>query len=357
MKKKDKKEFKRKDVRLKNLDVSDLGTFEDEDDKILDKTTTKIEEKYKKSKKSGLKLQTCRVIKISSNYKAHVLCGEKIYTALLSGRLKQIAFDTKNIIAIGDLVKVDLSANPRIEEICERKNVLSRFNEGKIQKKIIIAANIDYLIITVSYDEPPISYGLIDRYICASEIENITPIICVNKIDLKKKNDKQFDLNMEYYKSNGYKVIYVSALTQEGLDDLKEILKDKISVFSGHSGVGKSSIINKLQPGLNLSVNQISNHTKKGVHTTTTATMFHWDFGGFLIDTPGIKTFTLRYEDIDKIPKVFPGFSELSLGCKFSDCTHTHEDECKVKEAVRTKIIPQEKYESYLRIYNSLRGN
>ncbi len=356
MKKKDKKELKRTDIRIKNIDVSDLDMFEDEDNLIVQKTTTKIENKYKKTKKNNVVLKTGRVIKIFTNYKVEILSDNKTYKAVLSGRLKQIVFDTKKIVAVGDLVKFDISSKePRVEEILERKNEISRYNEGKIQKKIIIAANIDYLIITVSYKEPTINYGLIDRYICASEIQNITPIICINKIDLKEKEDNEFEQNISYYKKNGYKTISVSAKTGYGMDKLKEILKDKISVFSGHSGVGKSSIINKLQPGINLFVKGISNHTKKGVHTTTSATMIAWDFGGFLIDTPGIKTFALHYEDLDKIPKVFPGFKMLYPMCKFSDCTHIHESDCAVKEALATAEIPYKKYESYIRIYNSIK--
>ena len=138
---------------------------------------------------------------------------------------------------------------------------------------------------------------------------------------------------------------------------LKELLKNKVSVFSGHSGAGKSSIINSIQPGLNLSVGEISDFTYKGVHTTSTSKLFRWDFGGFLIDTPGIKTFGLRNEDKDNLRTVFPGFDKFSGICSFYNCTHTHEENCAVKKAVEEDKYTFERYESYLRIYDSLKTN
>lgn len=354
MKKKDKKAFKRINVRIKNISITDMDVFEDEDSPIKDKTTTKILDKYKSTKKTGIKLKSGKVLKVTANYQAEVLCDGKILNAVLSGRLKQIAFDTKNILTVGDNVKIDDSVQPRIEEISERTNMISRYSEGKIQKKIPIASNINQLIIVSSCCRPEISFGLIDRYICAAELENIVPIICINKMDLYEK-DENFERNVSYYKKNGYTVVLVSAYNGTGLDELKKILKDKTSVFSGHSGVGKTSIINKLQPGLNLRIANVNNHTSKGTHTTTTARMIEWNFGGFIVDTPGIKTFMLNYEDADKIPRVFPGFKSLFTKCKYSDCTHIHEKECAIKTAVKNGKILHSRYESYLRIYDSLK--
>jgi ribosome biogenesis GTPase len=198
-----------------------------------------------------------------------------------------------------------------------------------------------------------LNLGLIDRYICTANIAEIEPVICINKTDLLS-DIEILEEATEYYKDQNIKIVFVSCENNTGFDELKEVLRNKTSVFSGHSGVGKSSIINILMPDLNLKVAEISDVHNKGVHTTTGSRLIQWEFGGNFIDTPGIKTFGLHRKNKADIPRVFPGFREYGLNCKFVDCTHTHEKDCCVLNKLESAEIPEERYESYLRIFDSL---
>ncbi len=357
-KKKDKKKFIRKNIKITNLEINDLERFEEEEIIEEKRAEKKKVEKGAISQKSGLKLKKGRILEIKTNYKCIVQIGKNQKTCQLSGRLKQINFETRSLVAVGDYVRVDfsnadLNEEPRIEEILQRKNTLSRYFEENFQKEIIIAANIDQVIIITSVHEPDLKFGLIDRYICAAEVFEIIPIICINKIDLADELE-EVKKKSEFYSKNGYKIIFTSAITGEGIDKLKDVLRNKETVFSGHSGTGKSTLINLLQPDLNLKVSEISDSTHKGIHTTSNSRLIAWDFGGYLVDTPGIRTFGLNRENKAKLPRLFPGFSKISRDCKYPNCTHTHEMVCAVKEAVENDSIPEERYESYLRIYDSL---
>ncbi|MCF7793456.1 MAG: ribosome small subunit-dependent GTPase A [Candidatus Cloacimonetes bacterium] len=353
MKKKDKKKFKRQDMRFQNINIDDLEAFE-EDEVLEDKRASKkLLEKGETSQKSNLELKKGRVLEVKSNNTCQVnFAGENI-ECILGGRLKQLNYDTRTLVAVGDYVNVDFSEKPRIEEILPRKNSLSRYSEENFQKEVILAANVDQVIITASAKEPDLNLGLIDRYICAGRIANIKTIICVNKIDLEKDVD-ELKSRLKFYRENDIKVIFTSIQTGKGMDKLKNILQNKESVFSGHSGVGKSSLINFLQPRLNLKVSEVSDYTSKGVHTTTSSKLIEWDFGGYLVDTPGIKTFGLHREDKEKIYRIFPGIDVLFNACKFADCSHNHEIGCAVKKAVENEEFPVERYQSYLRIIESL---
>jgi len=355
MKKKDKKKFKRQDIKLTNTDISDLDEYLEEDFAPQKQAEKKKLKKGIKSQKSDLKLINGRVYEIYSNYKCLVNFGDKSDICHIGGRLKHLKHETRNIVALGDRVKVDISDENRIEEIIERKNSLVRYSEDSFQKEIIIAANIDNVIIMVSCREPELNLGLVDRFICATRLCNIPPVICINKIDLIKKR-KLIQREADYYKKYGIQVLMSSAKTGEGLKELEVILKDMDSVFVGHSGVGKSSLINLLQPGLNLKVAKVNEYTGKGIHTTTKGKIIPWKFGGNLIDTPGIKTLTLHEESKSDIKYVFPGINELSEKCKYPNCSHIHETNCAVKEAVEKSLFDRNRYESYLRIMESFTG-
>lgn len=353
MKKKDKKKFKRTDMRFQNINIDDLEAFED--DEILEdkRASKKLLEKSETSQKSNLELKKGRVLEVKSNNTCLVKLDDEKIECILGGRLKQLDYDTRTLVAVGDYVNVDVSDDPRIEEILSRKNCLSRFSEENFQKEVILAANVDQVIITASVKEPDLNLGLIDRYICAGRSSNIETIICVNKIDLEK-NIEELYKRLEFYRKNDIEVIFTSIKTGEGMKKLKSIMKNKESVFSGHSGVGKSSLINFLQPSLDLKVSEVSDYTSKGMHTTTSSKLIEWDFGGYLVDTPGIKTFGLHREDKEKIYRIFPGIDVLFSSCKFADCSHDHEIGCAVKRAFEEGEFPEERYQSYLRIIESL---
>ena len=352
-KKRDKKKFKRKNIKISNIELGDIDHFTDDEISEEKRAEKKLIEKGKISSKRNLKLERGRILEVRSNYKCVVKISDKGLICTLGGRFKQVNFETKNIVATGDYVNVDVSGDPRIEEIIARTNTLSRFSDNDFQTEIIIASNIDQVIITSSYKDPQLNLGLIDRYICAAKINNITPVICINKIDLAESLEEVKQTG-SFYEKLGFKVIYTSVKTGEGIKELKELLKDKDSVFSGHSGAGKSSLINKLQPELKLRTAEISDYHKKGVHTTTRSRLLEWDFGGYLVDTPGIKTFGLHRNDKEKLKGIFPGLYALAKDCKFFNCTHSHEIKCSVKKAVENGSYPIARYESYLRILESL---
>jgi len=352
-KKRDKKKFKRKNINISNVELTDIDHFTDDEVSEEKRAEKKSIEKGKISKKRDLELAKGRILEVRSNYVCFVKIGDKEVTCSLGGRFKQVNFETKSIVAAGDYVNVDISGDFRIEEILDRTNTLSRFSDNDFQTEIIIASNVDQVIITSSYKDPQLNLGLIDRYICAARINNIIPIICINKIDLAESLDvvKQ---DGSFYEKLGFRVVYTSTKTGEGIEDIRELLKDRDSVFSGHSGAGKSSLLNVLQPALELRTAEISDYHKKGVHTTTRSRLLEWDFGGYLVDTPGIKTFGLHRNDKEKLRDIFPGMSALARGCKFFNCTHSHEIKCDVKKAVEEGTYPHARYESYLRILDSL---
>ncbi len=353
LKKKDKKKFKRKNIKLQNLKIGNLEHFDGEDIIEEKRAEKKLVEKGETSSKSFLNLKKGRIIEVKSNYQCMVKIENKKIICSLSGRLKQINFETRTLVAPGDYVNVNVSEDPRIEEILPRKNALSRFSLSDFQTEIVIASNIDQVVITSSFKEPELKTGLIDRYICAAGIFGLFPVICINKIDLAK-DIQTIKTKLEFYIKNNFEIIFTSAKNNIGIEKLRNIVKGKDTVFSGHSGAGKSSIINLLQPDLNLKVAEISDFSQKGTHTTSNGRLIEWSFGGYLIDTPGIKTFGLHRKDKEEIPRLFPGFSSLAETCKFQDCTHIHEKNCSVKAALENGSLPKERYDSYLRIMESL---
>lgn len=328
--------------------------------------------KESKTKKASSELVSGIVIECFTNNYYRVKVGKEEYKCPLSGRFKNIDFaNSRSIVVVGDHVKVDVSSNPRIEEIDERKNVLKRYipksnpsnkdpdlnpstsyNEGSEDIEVVIAANIDLVIITTSVKQPELNFNLVDRYLCSAELTGVSPVICITKIDLADKMpDKK---ETAYYTNNGIPVILTSIITGKGINKLKQLLKGKVTVFSGPSGVGKSSLINKLEPTTDLKTGRVSSFTNKGKHITSNSIMVKWSFGGHLIDTPGIKTFGLPKKAKDKIPKIYPGFINLSKECKFSSCTHIREEGCKVLEQLEKGTVPLSRYRSYLSIYTDV---
>ncbi len=217
-----------------------------------------------------------------------------------------------------------------------------------------VAANIDYMVIVVA-PEPHAHRNLIDRYLVAAEISQIEPVLCLNKIDLiNDDNRAHFEQLVQDYERIGYRFVRASNRQEQGLDNLKALLKDRISVFVGQSGVGKSSIISTLLPGEDIKVGALSEQSRKGKHTTTTATLFHFPSGGDLIDSPGIREFGLWHMSEDEVLQGFKEFEPFLGGCKFRDCRHEAEPGCAIRQALADGHIAQGRFDSYLQIVASL---
>ena len=266
-------------------------------------------------------------------------------------RLKDIR--TTNPISVGDRVSIEQSQEniAFITEIEDRKNYIIRRSSNLSKQSHIIASNLDqaFLIITVNY--PITTTTFIDRFLATAEAYNIPVKLIFNKIDRYKSSDIEYlDAIMNLYESIGYQCLKISAKHETGLEYLNELLKDKITLLSGHSGVGKSTIINKLIPELNLKTQNISEYHNKGMHTTTFSEMIQLPFGGYIVDTPGIKGFgTIDMENAE-ISHYFPEIFKFSRNCKFNNCTHRKEPNCAVVEALNNNYISQSRYNSYLSI-------
>ncbi len=271
----------------------------------------------------------------------------KEYRCAVRRLLKNLSTEQRHIIAAGDIVHFRSAGNDEgmIEKVEPRKSMLCRTSKGRLH---VIVANVDQLVIVASAAEPSIKPNLIDRYLIAAEQWHIRPIICINKIDLVDPADLQPLAGV--YGQMGYEVHLVSAETGQGMDRLRRLLVGRESVVSGQSGVGKSSLLNAIEPNLGLRVGKVSTENQKGKHTTTTARLIRMDLGGHVIDTPGIRQFQLW----DVIPAEVAGFYRdlrpfVSL-CRFPDCTHTHEANCAVKDAVADNRLDARRYESYCHI-------
>jgi ribosome biogenesis GTPase len=296
-----------------------------------------------------------------------VACDHRQLLCTLKGALKKEKNRIKNLIAVGDFVRFEDkdSQQGTIVKIEERQSVLSRADNLSRNKEQLIAVNIDQVLITTSVVLPPLKPFLVDRYIIATQKGNMHPIIVVNKIDLLRNRPLEIDetiwteeqaLYEEFlmiYRGLGFTVLPVSIETQEGIEELKQIMQGKTSVFSGQSGVGKSSLIN-LVTGSKLATGSVVQRTRKGSHTTTTTHLIPLEGEGFCIDTPGIKSFGLWNLRADEIVAYFPEIFAMSAHCKFLDCAHLNEPDCAVKKAVEEKLISPLRFASYCALMSSL---
>lgn len=286
----------------------------------------------------------------------------ELVTCLLKGVLKKEKTELKNLVAVGDFVLIEKSGKGEgtIAHILPRKTILSRADNLSRRKQQLIAVNIDTVFITLSVVHPPLKQTIIDRYLIAAVKGGMQPVIVVNKIDLLQEDSEVAEVEREIfpelkkaYEAAGVPFIAVSTVTREGIDGLQSLMKGKASVFSGQSGVGKSSLINAVT-GLSLKTGEIVEKTKKGAHTTTTAQLIPLEFGGWCIDTPGIKSFGVWNLKREEIKGYFSDIQAYAKECKFADCTHTHETECGVLQALEEERLSSLRYMSYCSLLDTI---
>lgn len=296
------------------------------------------------------------VIKSTGNW-YQVMAGDSIYQCRIIGKFRLNDKVLTNPIGVGDNVEIELEneTDGLIKKIITRKNYIVRQSPRQKHQLHMIAANIDQALIVVTLKEPNFKQGFIDRYLLMTEPHNIPAIILFNKADLFGQEEKDFFKEFQMiYQDIGYTVIKVSSLTQEGFYELRNILKDKITLIGGQSGVGKSTLINTIQPGLDLRTTEISEYSGKGTHTTTFAEMHSLSFGGKIIDTPGIKTLSFNNLEPLDVAHNFKEFFQLTTHCKYSNCLHRNEPGCAVKDSLENGRIHPVRYENYLAILQEI---
>src|SRR6266496_4650672 len=284
---------------------------------------------------------------------------EQTLNARIKGIFKIDEITSTNPIAVGDEVEIELESEIEqtavITQIYDRKNYIARTTPHHGWQRHIVASNLDQLLLFATLKEPRTSQGFIDRFLVAAEAFYVPPIIVFNKADVyRKKEMHQFGERKKIYESIGYSVLLTSMETGEGIDDVKNILKDKTTLIGGHSGVGKSTFINIIVPELMLRTKDVSGWSGKGMHTTTFAEMFDLPFGGRIIDTPGLREFGLTDISKQELSHYFPEMRKRLKDCQFNNCIHINEPGCAVKKAVEEGEIAVERYISYRNILESI---
>jgi ribosome biogenesis GTPase len=285
------------------------------------------------------------------------------FVCQVRGRLKQEWLDT-DLVTIGDRVRISVfdDNTGMIEEITERQRALVRLapsargrgsrrwdRDGYLsEREQVIVANPDQAIFVFACAEPAPRLRMLDRLLVGAELQRIPAVVCANKIDLVGLHEAKVLFNV--YQQIGYPVLYTSAVVDEGVDELCDVLRGKISAFVGPSGVGKTSLLNAMQPGLGLRVRDVSQSTSKGRHTTVVPQLVPLDVGGWVADTPGIRALALFDVDPEELDACFPDIAPLVARCRFSDCTHTVEPGCAVVQAMEDGRVSRHRYESYVRL-------
>lgn len=276
-----------------------------------------------------------------------------IWQCRLKGKFKALGLKVTNPIAVGDYVNFEIENETEnfgiIHEIVPRENYVIRRSVHKTAHAHLIAANVDQAILIATLVFPRTSLGFIDRFLVALESFRIPGVLVFNKQDLLDEEMKAYQSElMELYTSLGYRCLATTALTDMGVGELADLLKGKVSLLSGHSGVGKSTLVNAIAPGLDIKTQEVSTFANKGVHTTTFAEMFELEEGTFIIDSPGIKELGLADIEKHEISHYFPEMRDLLNQCRFNNCQHINEPGCAVKEAVSEGQIALSRFESYL---------
>jgi len=280
----------------------------------------------------------------------------QVYECRIKGKFRIKGIKSTNPIAVGDIVDFELDNTTdeeigQIHHIHDRKNYIVRKSVNLSKQTHIIAANIDVVFLLITINNPPTTTSFIDRFLVTAEAYGIEAVLIFNKIDTYDEAMQDEQLYLQYiYSHIGYKCLRVSAQEGKGIDQLKEMMLGKVSMFSGHSGVGKSTLVNALEPSLQLKTKTISEQSKQGQHTTTFAEMYDLSFDAKIIDTPGIKGFGIVDMEKEEISGFFPEFFKLQDNCKFNNCLHKEEPNCAIKKALEEDKIAWSRYNSYLKI-------
>lgn len=323
--------------------------------------TVKLDELANSEKNGELKGRVIRVFGLFSDVR---LEDGRVVRCTVRRILKTVAQDERTAVTTGDLVRIRWDSTDNgtgnnsgnnvgcIEHVEPRHGVLTR--ESKRREHILVA-NVDQLVIVMALINPDLKVHLIDRYLASAEKGNLSPILALNKVDLTEAGVCQSLVGA--YSQIGVPTVLTSAETGEGIERLRGLLKNRTTVFSGQSGVGKSSLLNALEPGLALRVREVSDVNNKGMHTTTTAELIELSFGGWVVDTPGVRQFQLWDTRAEEVEGYFREFHPFVAMCAFPDCTHTHEHKCGVKIGVAKRLIAERRYVSYLGLINDLGSN
>lgn len=291
-----------------------------------------------------------RVIKVHGLHSYVELSDGAVVPCSVRRVLKSLVTDERSIVTTGDCVQVRLEgAEGVIERIEPRHGVLTRASR---RREHVLVANVDQLAVILSVREPDLKPHLIDRYLATAIRGGLHPILCLNKVDLADSVELQPIVG--FYSQLGVPTLLTSARAGQGIDPLRELLKGRATVFSGQSGVGKSSLLNAIEPGLARRVREVSDSTQKGKHTTTTAELIRLNCGGWVVDTPGVRQLQLWATRPEEVEGFFPEFTPFIARCKFPDCTHDHEAGCGVKEGLERRLLSERRYISYLGMFRGM---
>lgn len=280
----------------------------------------------------------------------------RLHQCRIKGKFRLKGIKSTNPIAVGDRVHFELEKKGDdeigiISKILERDNFIVRKSVNLSKQTHIIAANVDVVFLLITINNPPTFTTFIDRFLVTAEAYSVETILVFNKIDTYEIEERAEILYLkDIYEPIGYTCIEASATEGRNIEQIKELMKGKVSMFAGHSGVGKSTLVNAIEPGLNLKTKEISDQHKQGQHTTTFAEMFDLSFDARIIDTPGIKGFGVVDMEKDELGDYFPEFFALKSECKFNNCIHVNEPQCAVKDALEREEIAWSRYKSYLQI-------